>query len=84
LCKTGAAYGDKVAKPSDPTKAGYTFDGWYADSALSTAWDFANDAVVGNTTLYAKWAQLPPNVVTNGGSGAVLDVPKSETVVNVS
>lgn len=43
-----------VAKPGDPTKEGFTFDGWYADKELSTAWDFATP-ITGNITLYAKW-----------------------------
>ena len=52
--------GSTVTKPADPTKSGYTFGGWYKDSTLQTPWDFANDIVTADTTLYAKWTANPP------------------------
>lgn len=30
----------KVAKPTDPTKEGYTFGGWYTDQACTKEFDF--------------------------------------------
>lgn len=50
-------YQGKVADPPSYTRPGYTFAGWYSDSAFSTdsQWDFDNDVVTGNITLYAKW-----------------------------
>ncbi len=33
----------------------YTFDGWYKDSGCTTEWNFANDTIEGDTTIYAKW-----------------------------
>ena len=47
--------GNKAAKPSDPTKDGYWFTGWYADSSFSILFNF-NTAVTADTTLYARWA----------------------------
>lgn len=47
--------GEKVPKPTDPTREGYTFGGWYKEADCKTAWDFAKDTVTANTTLYAKW-----------------------------
>jgi len=35
--------GEKVAKPVDPTWTGYEFKGWYADEALTQAFDFTAD-----------------------------------------
>ena len=52
--------GSTVTKPADPTKSGYTFGGWYKDSTLQTPWNFANDTVTADTTLYAKWTANPP------------------------
>ncbi len=46
--------GKKATKPADPTKEGFTFDGWYSDEALATAFNF-DTAITANTTLYAKW-----------------------------
>ena len=47
--------GNKVIKPGDPTATGYTFGGWYKEAACTTAWNFGNETVTGNTTLFAKW-----------------------------
>ena len=43
-----------IAKPSDPTKVGYTFTGWYTDSTFTQAWNF-DDWVTGELRLYAGW-----------------------------
>ncbi len=48
--------GDKVTQPTvTMEKANYTFGGWYKESGCTTVWDFANDTVLANTTIYAKW-----------------------------
>ncbi|WP_461255728.1 InlB B-repeat-containing protein [Treponema sp. R80B11-R83G3] len=47
--------GGTVTKPADPTRTGYKFDGWYKESGLITLWNFTNDTVTANITLYAKW-----------------------------
>ncbi|MEH7073878.1 Ig-like domain-containing protein, partial [Neobacillus drentensis] len=45
-----------VVSPTEPAKTGYTFGGWYKDSAYTLAWDFTKDTVqANNITLYAKW-----------------------------
>lgn len=46
--------GSAVIQPGDPTKTGYSFAGWYVDSGLTSAFDFAT-AIAGDTILYAKW-----------------------------
>jgi len=51
-------HGGKVSKPTDPTKTGYAFAGWYKESGCTNAWDFATDTVTSNITLYAKWTPL--------------------------
>ncbi len=38
-----------------PIKENHSFLGWYKDSYLIYPWDFANDKVYQNETLYAKW-----------------------------
>lgn len=52
---TGLSYGDRITKPADPERDGYSFAGWYKDSAGTVAWVFGEDAVPGDTSLYAKW-----------------------------
>lgn len=44
-----------ITKPADPTKEGHAFGGWYKEAECTNAWDFTNDKVTANTTLYAKW-----------------------------
>ena len=49
--------GQKATKPTDPTRQGYTFDGWFINAqGTGTAFDF-NTAITADTTLYAKWSQ---------------------------
>lgn len=48
-------FGEKVIKPEDPTREGFAFAGWYKDIHLSEEWDFENDVVRENMSLYAKW-----------------------------
>ncbi|MGN0514644.1 MAG: InlB B-repeat-containing protein [Lachnospiraceae bacterium] len=64
--------GNTVLKPADPTKEGYTFDGWYSDEALSTIYDFGTP-VTEDITLYAKWDEVRATIYTvtfetNGGN----------------
>ncbi len=62
------ADGKLVFKPTDPTRAGYLFDGWYTDNGtFKTKWDFENDTVSGDITLYAKWT-IVINSVTTGNA----------------
>jgi uncharacterized repeat protein (TIGR02543 family) len=59
--------GLKVTKPSNPTKAGYKFDGWYLDDKK---FDF-NTKITTDITLTAKWIELEKYTVTfdtDGGS----------------
>uniref|UniRef100_UPI00258049AD InlB B-repeat-containing protein n=1 Tax=Treponema sp. TaxID=166 RepID=UPI00258049AD len=40
--------------PTEPTKEGYTFAGWYTDAGCTNSYDFLA-AVTESITLYAKW-----------------------------
>lgn len=72
--------GNKVTKPADPTKEGYTFAGWYANLISETPYNFDN-GVSASQILYAKWI---PNTYTvtfdpNGGELASEDLTKTVT-----
>ena len=56
VAQVTADYNNKLTRPADPTWAEHTFLGWYKDPALTQPWDFDNDVVTGNITLYAKWS----------------------------
>lgn len=43
-----------TGKPTIPPVEGFTFDGWYADDAYKTEFDFSTP-ITSNTTVYAKW-----------------------------
>lgn len=47
-----------VAEPTDPTKLGFVFSGWYTSQAYDEAFDFSN-GVIETITLYAKWEEDP-------------------------
>ena len=49
-------HGEQLNRPKDPTKKGYTFEGWFTDAGCKKAYDFSTP-VTGNITLYAKWAE---------------------------
>ena len=54
------AYGSAVTLPT-PTRAGYTFGGWYTTAACTGAAYTATTMPATNPTLYAKWT---PNAAT--------------------
>ena len=45
-----------VERPADPARNGFTFSGWYTDSACTQAFDFTSP-VTADTTLYAGWIE---------------------------
>lgn len=67
---TDIKYGDKIAEPTEPTRSGYEFGGWYTTSTLVTEFDF-DSQITNDLHLYAKWimceyiATLKNNVDSN-------------------
>ena len=61
--------GKTATEPSDPTKSGMTFSGWFTDADCTKAYDFSTP-VTAATTLYAGWLNDPVKVTfeSNGGS----------------
>lgn len=47
---------------STPVREGYTFIGWYRDSACTDAWNFDTDKVTSTMVLYGGWEIYAPPV----------------------
>ena len=74
--QTDLSSGDKLTKPETPVKDGYTFAGWYKDSACTQAWDFET-GISGDMTLYAKWTAAG----SSGETEATATPTKTQTAV---
>ena len=50
--------GEKIERPSDPKRDGYTFEGWYYtdENGKEQKWDF-NDSLNQGIELKAKWTK---------------------------
>ncbi len=51
-------HGGKVSQPADEVYEDHIFGGWYRDPQCTTSWDFAQDTVTEDITLYAKWIEV--------------------------
>ena len=51
-------YGELLEVPEPPTREGYTFTGWYSDSACYVLWDVAERTIETDMTLYAGWEKI--------------------------
>ena len=64
-------YGQKAYKPTEPKKTDCKFDGWYTSPDYTQKWDFANDSVTKDITLYAKWIEkVTLHCDFQGGTGS--------------
>ncbi len=64
--------GEAGVRPDNPTYAGHAFYNWYADPECKVPWNW-NTKLLLDTTVYAKWTELPTYSITfmaNGGNGA--------------
>ncbi|MCF7924724.1 MAG: InlB B-repeat-containing protein [Candidatus Izimaplasma sp.] len=70
--------GNTASEPTDPTRTGFVFDGWYTDdTTFNNLYNFS-DSVTENITLYAKWIEeFTVTFESNGGSAV-----SSETVLD--
>lgn len=61
--------GSAIIEPTEPTKDGYDFMGWYMDQEFSIAWNF-EDAVMNDMTLYAQWSIKVYQIIFDGNNGS--------------
>lgn len=62
--------GGKIIRPEDPQREGFTFYGWYEDETYTTQWDFEQDAVLRDITLYGIYVKNEP--VSSGSESSIL------------
>lgn len=66
--------GTKLERPENPTRDGYEFSGWFKDESLTLPFNFVEEVIREDITLYAKWQVIvvvntyTVNFETNGGS----------------
>ena len=63
--KTTQEFGSIIPFPENPTKEGFTFDGWYMDSAFKNKAENNNMRVRVNTTLYGRFISTTIRIVFN-------------------
>lgn len=69
----------KLTEPSNPSRTGYEFGGWYKDSSYSERWVFSRDMVRSDMTLYAKWDAHTYAVTYNGNDQSTGTAPPTQS-----
>ena len=73
---------DKIKLPTDLTREGSSFSGWYKDKDYTNTWNEEVDTINSDTVLYAKWNKLVSGVtvevdnvkLTNAGETSQINV----------
>ena len=84
--RTQNSFGGSITQPTNPTKIGYTFDGWYLIETNNDGegnllvWPYTPNE---NMTVYAKWSinQYSINFNSNGGSLVEPIIQNYETTI---
>jgi len=66
-----ASYNTVVVEPSQPTKEGYTFGGWYIDEELTTAYLFTTMPAL-DITVYAMWVVNEYTITFDSNNGSLV------------
>ncbi|MCL2062660.1 MAG: leucine-rich repeat protein [Firmicutes bacterium] len=70
--------GSTAAKPENPQKAGYAFEGWYQDPSFITRFDFSA-AIHNHQTIYAHYINVYTITYFDAGGGAFSGVHGEKT-----
>ncbi len=73
---------------TEPSKKGYTFEGWYSDSSLIDKITSIKEGSHGDINLYAKWSLISYSITYKGPGGENLDIsgtklPSSYTIEDI-
>ena len=70
---------------TEPTKAGYLFDGWYSDEDFTKVWNPTSSFAFEEMTIYAKWIRDPAAILYNitvvAGKGGKITVRPQKAAV---
>jgi uncharacterized repeat protein (TIGR02543 family) len=83
LAKTAVSHGNIIPRPENsPVKTGFVFGGWYREEGALILWDFEKNAVLADTSVYAKWtvAAFTVNFVSDSLTIAVRTVYRGSLV----
>ncbi len=78
--QTVSTVGGKVARPKNPKRAGYTFQGWYTDASGENEFNF-DEGVQGNVTIYPKFKAKKITLTFDAGKKG-FGKKRSKKVVN--
>ncbi|MFA5536050.1 MAG: InlB B-repeat-containing protein, partial [Bacillota bacterium] len=76
-------YGTTVVAPSNPTKKGYAFKGWYIDTELTIPYTFTTMAAE-NITLTARWGTVGGGSSDESGKGTTNPTETAKVEVEVA
>lgn len=51
------AEGGMATEPTGMSREGFTLEGWYRNAACTIRWNFDEDAITDNITIYARWVK---------------------------
>ena len=72
-------YGSQLTLPTNLTKAGYTFAGWYLDSSCTQAITTIMEDSIGDLTVYAKWSANKLTITYAGMENAIFTTTSKNT-----
>lgn len=74
--------GGLVTEPEKPTKEGYAFTGWFKDKELTQGFNFKEEKINADTTIYAKWNQTGTTVTEAEWKQAFADLADTRQELN--